>query len=403
MKDISLNIMSLGGLALGVGMLVDNSIVVLESILRCREEGDDPLDAANRGTHEVAAAVTSSTLTSIAVFFPITFVQGIAGQMFGNLALTVTFSLLASLAVALFLNPMMVARNRAVQQHRTDVIWMLRAYRESRAHGHGLFGSFVRIAPHSVKYSWIWFLETIADTFGPLAQTLIELKTAPSFKGMIKTVFSLLFLPLLLLLFILQLLLKVIGAGFATAFFFVCLIVYVLVYVIGKILKVILWLPLTLFDMFYRLIRMIYDVSIRYSLRFGPVVLLLVVALALHAGYMTSFIGSQLIPALRQGEFGIRMQAPPGTRLEETERIAQTVEKVILETPQVDTVTIEIGAEKTKTRGDSGENIATFTVLLKNPDQTARIQDSIINDLTRAYPRRVLRDHHLHAARALQF
>lgn len=110
MFDVSLNIMSLGGLALGIGMLVDNSIVVLESIFRCREEGDDLVQATVRGTREVGTAVFASTLTTITVFFPIVFVEGVAGQIFGDMALTVVFSLLASLGVALFFIPMLASR-----------------------------------------------------------------------------------------------------------------------------------------------------------------------------------------------------------------------------------------------------------------------------------------------------
>ncbi len=110
MFDVSLNIMSLGGLALGIGMLVDNSIVVLESIFRCREEGDNLVQATIRGVSEVGSAVFASTLTTVAVFFPIVFVEGVAGQIFGDMALTVVFSLLASLAVALFLIPMLASR-----------------------------------------------------------------------------------------------------------------------------------------------------------------------------------------------------------------------------------------------------------------------------------------------------
>ncbi len=115
MFDVSLNIMSLGGLALGVGMLVDNSIVVLESIFRCREEGDDLVTATVRGTGEVGTAVFASTLTTITVFFPIVFVEGIAGQIFGDMALTVVFSLLASLGVALFFIPMLASRQLNIE------------------------------------------------------------------------------------------------------------------------------------------------------------------------------------------------------------------------------------------------------------------------------------------------
>jgi multidrug efflux pump subunit AcrB len=107
---VSLNIMSLGGLALGIGMLVDNSIVVMESIFRCREEGDEWVASAVRGVSEVGTAVIASTLTTIAVFFPIVFVEGIAGQIFGDLSLAVVFSLLASLMVSLFFIPMLASR-----------------------------------------------------------------------------------------------------------------------------------------------------------------------------------------------------------------------------------------------------------------------------------------------------
>lgn len=103
--------MSLGGLALGIGMLVDNSIVVLESINRYRRNGSDVKEAARLGAAEVGKAVTAATLTTICVFVPIIFVHGVAGQLFIDQALTVTFSLLASLAVALTLIPMLSAIN----------------------------------------------------------------------------------------------------------------------------------------------------------------------------------------------------------------------------------------------------------------------------------------------------
>jgi HAE1 family hydrophobic/amphiphilic exporter-1 len=105
--DISLNIMSLGGIALAVGMLVDNSIVVLENIVRKREQGEEIVEAARNGTVEVASAVVAATLTTIAVFFPMVFISGIAGQLFRDQALTVTFALIFSLIVALTVIPML--------------------------------------------------------------------------------------------------------------------------------------------------------------------------------------------------------------------------------------------------------------------------------------------------------
>ena len=108
-NNISLNIMSLGGIALAVGMLVDNSIVVLENIVRKKEQGQDIVEAAQNGTAEVAGAVVAATLTTIAVFFPMVFISGIAGQLFRDQALTVTFALIFSLIVALTLIPMLAS------------------------------------------------------------------------------------------------------------------------------------------------------------------------------------------------------------------------------------------------------------------------------------------------------
>ncbi len=107
LSSVSLNIMSLSGLALGVGMLVDNSIVVLESIYRYHKAGLGVREAADKGASEVGHAVVASTMTTICVFAPIVFVEGIAGQLFADQALTVTFSLGASLLVAIMLIPML--------------------------------------------------------------------------------------------------------------------------------------------------------------------------------------------------------------------------------------------------------------------------------------------------------
>ena len=106
----TLNLMTLGGLALGVGMLVDNAIVVIESIYSMREKTATMEEAAVKGTEEVAAAVVASTMTTLAVFLPLIFVRGMAGVMFKQLALVVSFALLCSLGVALTLVPMLSAR-----------------------------------------------------------------------------------------------------------------------------------------------------------------------------------------------------------------------------------------------------------------------------------------------------
>ena len=104
---LSLNVMSLAGLALATGMVVDDSIVVLESIAKARERGLGVLQAAVAGTREVSMAVVASTLTTVAVFFPLVFVEGVAGQLFKDQALTVSIALMISLVVSLTLIPML--------------------------------------------------------------------------------------------------------------------------------------------------------------------------------------------------------------------------------------------------------------------------------------------------------
>jgi hydrophobic/amphiphilic exporter-1 (mainly G- bacteria), HAE1 family len=108
--DLTLNIISLAGLALAIGLLVDNSIVVLENIYRLREEGHERRQAAIDGSSQVARAITGSTMTTLAVFVPILFVPGIAGILFNDMVITICFSLIVSLFVALTLIPLLSSR-----------------------------------------------------------------------------------------------------------------------------------------------------------------------------------------------------------------------------------------------------------------------------------------------------
>lgn len=116
--NLTLNIISMAGLALAIGMLVDNSIVVLENIYRHREAGENRFDAADIGTQEVGLAITVSTLTTVSVFLPVLFVPNITGQLFKDMVLTITFSLLVSLIVAITLVPLMSAKILKVEEDK---------------------------------------------------------------------------------------------------------------------------------------------------------------------------------------------------------------------------------------------------------------------------------------------
>ncbi|GIO20494.1 multidrug ABC transporter [Oceanobacillus oncorhynchi subsp. incaldanensis] len=118
--NISINMMTLGGLALGIGMLLDNSIVVIENIYRHLSMGKNPKQAAREGTREVVTAILASTLTTASVFLPVVFVTGLVGQLFTPLAITVVFSLLASLFVAVTVVPMLASRILTVPKNMDE-------------------------------------------------------------------------------------------------------------------------------------------------------------------------------------------------------------------------------------------------------------------------------------------
>jgi len=374
MGGVSINIMSLGGLALGIGMLVDNSIVVLESIFRCREEGDSIIEAAERGTKEVAAPVIASTLTTIAVFFPIAFVEGIGGQIFRDLALTVTFSLLASLAVSLLLNPMIASREGMHLMSAQTQGWLAAAYHGARASGSsrtgallGLFGAARLRTLAVLRGGW-------RDTAGWSLRAILSDSNGAKIGGVVAFVPS---LALFLIWLILQVL-AMVAVGLMTTLiaFFGGIFV-----VLGRLFNLLAFYPLRLIGFLLDAIRDIYEKLLRGSLRFGPVILLAMFGLAVHAATLLPKLGRELIPPMKQGEFSIRMEAPPGTRLEDTERRAALIEQVLEEFPDVETVTVQAGTDDANAGAEAGENIANLTVKLRNPDETARFQDQIIEDI----------------------
>jgi HAE1 family hydrophobic/amphiphilic exporter-1 len=136
----TLNLMTLGGLALGVGMMVDSSIVVLENIFRRHsEDGESPKKASVEGAREVGSAIVASTITTLVIFLPLIFVRGVSGILFKELAYVIMFALICSLTVALSLVPMLASRLLKVQQHdhRDRAPWVERL----TARADALFGS----------------------------------------------------------------------------------------------------------------------------------------------------------------------------------------------------------------------------------------------------------------------
>ncbi len=373
MRGISLNIMSLGGIALGIGMLVDNSIVVLESIFRCREEGDDIRRSALRGTYEVSSAVIASTLTTVAVFFPVSFVEGIAGQLFRDLSLTVTFSLLASLLVALFLNPLFVSNTFTISYSSKKIILPVRIFNFYRVVKRESFSSAVI---KSILYLTRKYLE---NTFVNLINTFrftrsLTLLSAPIilFDVLFKTIswflIFIIFYPLTILVSIL--LLPTI------------LVVWLTVKAISYVLKIILYLPLTTFNFLFESLRIFYKYSLKNSLPYGPLFLIITLVLFVYSLSLLPRLGQELIPTLKQGEFSILYETKAGTKLEQTLEKAKRIENILMSHPLVETVTLQVGSESSKSESKGrNENKGTFTVLLKDRKSTTKIQDAIIEEL----------------------
>ena len=357
---ISLNIMSLGGLALGIGMLVDSSIVVLESIFRCYSEGDTRREAAIRGIREVRGAVVASTLTSIAVFLPMVFVEGIAGQAFGDLGVAVVVSLLASLAVAVFFIPMLASREQPGFRKRpaetpTPGAWTswLKFRRDRQAwQGH-----------------WIrWFLPYL----------WLRLAISLVLEALGKTY-----------LFLLNLFLKIVTRYIMPA---------------GKrILHTLFAVPAKLMEIFLVWIHRVYPVALDWSLA-HPVVVLLLVCGSMAATYLTArTLGSELLPEVHQGEFTIEVDLPVGTPLEETRSVMGKIENAILEDRTgIQALLVTYGYDVTNVkRSDEGKHSTRFKVLTAGGRRSnaetetailARIRDYLadIPDITERVVRPIL-------------
>lgn len=167
---LSLNIMSLGGIALAIGLLIDSAIVVLEAIARRLEAGDSRLQAARSGAAQVALAISASTLTTVAVFFPMVFVEGIAGQLFADQALVVSGTLLAALLVALSVIPMLAARDLTPQPARAAP--PLQGHNRPRRALSHLRIALLETLPSALLRLPVWALRLISGVFGAVLRPL---------------------------------------------------------------------------------------------------------------------------------------------------------------------------------------------------------------------------------------
>lgn len=346
MGGTTLNLMSLGGLALGISMVIDSGTVVLENIQNHVDAGKSRLEAAVAGSGEVAGAVFASVLTGMAVFFPIVFVEGVAGQIFGDLALTVVFSLLTSLVVALVVIPMLGSIVIRLPAERPGVR-TLPAWSPA--------GAFAELRQPRRWWAWPWALLRFVLTLG---------FTVAHFAGAVLTAMALklglgALLPLLR------------GTNRAT-----------------------LWLADRFLAVYARL-EALFARGLAASLgRPGPV--LLGAALSFVVGLVAlDRVGSELIPEVRQGRFTAEVALPVGTPLSRTDAVLVQLEREIRALPDVRTVYAVVGTERrADARSDEGEHTARVLVELAPGGDFEAREDRLmgqIRGIVATWPRMELR------------
>lgn len=313
---VSLNIMSLGGLALGVGMLVDNSIVVLEAIDRHRRMGCSRAEAAARGASEVTGAVTAATLTTVSVFLPIVFVAGVAGQLFHDLALTVCLSLGASLLVSLTLIPTLSAfepKNVWSSGSETLFPWDRGAAQEGQLPFTANFGLFT-LPPVGNGRHWVSRVLTVLLLPARLAFALVLVALVGLWK---------------------------LASG---------------------VFAVVTWPLARVFDGLAR----IYTPSLRGALRARWLVLAVTVVLFASALEVGRGLGTNLVPDLAQGEFAFQFRLPEETTLESTSEVIGGIEQRLVGDPSFARVFSVVGSLPSTASGRQslGENLAQINFVL---------------------------------------
>lgn len=276
-NNISLNIMSLGGIALAVGLLVDSSIVVLENIDRHRQRLVDIVKsrgkAAIEGTNEVSGAIVASTLTTMAVFVPLIFVEGIAGQLFGDQAMTVSFALIASLIVALTLIPALAGRDKTDKPAHSETF------------------TTEKVEKKGIK-KWFSYLALII--------------TFP---------------------------LKVV-------FYYIPLVLFTVLLATWKLVsKAMHWLfkPLAiLFEKALALLARFYQTSLHAALQARALVLAIAIALTVGAVFLLPRVGMELIPRMSQGELFVEVTLPAGTQVSQTDALLESLGDYASTLPQVE-------------------------------------------------------------------
>lgn len=331
---ISLNLMSLGGVALAVGMLVDNSIVVLEAVHRKKTTGLPLKDAVHQGTREVAAAMVASTFTSIAVFLPLIFVVGIAGQLFRDQALTITYGQLVSLVVGFTLTPMILA----MQARKTFAAQSDEHASVERPLSEKPLLRRAQLISRWFEAKWRVVAKFLFRDLSAVLLTDARRATRAAGRGIS----------------------RVIDPG------------------------------LNAFEATYLRFSKMYQPTVESALNNKGLVIASAVVLLATAAFIGSRLGAELIPSLTQGEFQFEVRLPEGKALQQTDGIMRAMEQQVMQYSEVAAVFSSVGGSNKNqfARESKEENVAQLYVVMKNKNDKAseaRVIDRI-RGLLQQYP-----------------
>ncbi len=370
----TINFMTLMALAISVGILVTNAIVVLENIFRHSERGDDPKVASERGTTEIAVAVAAATLTNIVVFTPIAFMSGIIGRFFLQFGLTVTFATLFSLLVSLTLTPMLAS------------VMLKKSEKEKR--GFDIFALFA-VSAFALLVLCVSFIGISVYVFGgarfetvviPLivgiSLTLIIGKKLFSADLEIlreKSIFKIikLIIKSVLLLIAVGLIYVILNFlfNFKVSIMLLGIILLIFIFdksygILGRFAKV--W------EKSFNDILENYKNSLNWTLNHGVRVIIVVLIIFFSSLYLFKYVGSEFFAPSDRGFLSIDFELPPGSNLYETDRAITAAENILLEIPEVKTIYTQVGKQGGSVMMGSGQGVRLGSMMVEMIDKDKR-------------------------------
>ena len=334
--DVSLNLMSLGGLALGIGMLVDNAVVVLENIQVHIDKGESHKEAAAKGSSEVAMAVSASTLTTISVFLPISFVEGIAGQIFTDLSLAVVFSLIASLIVALFFVPMLAASSFSVP-NLTETPSFKERFQ-----------------------AWTEFKNRFQESSG--------------FRKWLGLVWNIPYLTIFLTF-------EIFSTMFIACVVYSAKIIYAVLHRVTPVIAGILMAAANTLYSLYELFEQRYKRSLSPLITRPGLILGIALALLVMSFQFGSQLGQTLIPDIHQGRIFVDAELPIGTPLGKTSSMSKQLEEQLSSDEDISYVHAIIGADSSDDRSGVGEHSIRYLIGLTEGRSAKEQEQALIKRL----------------------